>query len=107
MLNVLVLINNFGARYANGEVFLFLNNDTEVITPDWIQEMLMHALRKEIGCVGAKLYDQDKNIQHAGIVVGMVWHNWFYRHRDKSLVLLLLVFLFVPDAVLKLLWKIE
>ncbi len=66
-------INNFGARYANGEVFLFLNNDTEVITPDWIQEMLMHALRKEIGCVGAKLYDQDKNIQHAGIVVGMGW----------------------------------
>ena len=53
-------INNFGARYANGEALLFLNNDTEVITQDWIQEMLMHALRKEIGC--GFLKDQGSNL---------------------------------------------
>lgn len=64
-------INNFGVRHAAGEYFLFLNNDVEVITPDWIEEMLGYCQREEIGIVGAKLYYPDNTVQHAGVVVGM------------------------------------
>ena len=63
-------INNFGVQYAKGEYLLLLNNDTEVITPDWMEELLMYAMRKDVGVVGAKLYYPDKTIQHAGIVIG-------------------------------------
>ncbi len=65
------LINNFGAKEAAGEYLLFLNNDTEVITPDWIEEMLGHAQRADVGCVGAKLLYPDGTIQHAGVILGM------------------------------------
>lgn len=68
-------INNFGVQYAKGEYLLLLNNDTEVITPDWMEELLMYALRKDVGAVGAKLYYPDKTIQHAGIVIGLGAHR--------------------------------
>lgn len=68
-------INNFGVQYAKGEYLLLLNNDTEVITPDWIEELLMYAMRKDVGVVGAKLYYPDKTIQHAGIVIGLGAHR--------------------------------
>lgn len=64
-------INNFGSRYANGDYLLLLNSDTEVISPDWIQEMLMFAQRRDVGAVGAKLYYPDGTIQHAGIGIGI------------------------------------
>jgi GT2 family glycosyltransferase len=64
-------INNFAAARARGDYLLFLNNDTEVITPDWIQSMLEHAQRPEVGAVGCKLLYPDKTIQHAGVVLGM------------------------------------
>ena len=64
-------INNFGARYARGEMLLLLNNDIEVITPDWIQEMLMFAQRPEVGAVGAMLYYPDDTVQHAGVLLGV------------------------------------
>jgi GT2 family glycosyltransferase len=64
-------VNNFGAAQAQGEVLLFLNNDIEGINPDWLERMVKHALRPEVGAVGAKLYYADDTIQHAGIVVGM------------------------------------
>lgn len=64
-------VNNFGAAHASGEVLLFLNNDIEAINPDWLELMVKHALRPEVGAVGAKLYYPDDTIQHAGIVVGM------------------------------------
>ena len=64
-------INNYGARFCTGEYLLLLNNDIEVITPDWIQEMLMFAQRPDVGAVGAKLYYPDKTIQHAGVCLGM------------------------------------
>lgn len=78
-------INNFGARYAKGDYLLLLNNDTEVITPDWIQEMLMFAQRKDVGAVGAKLYYPDDTIQHAGIGLGLLtlaghYHRGFDRN---------------------------
>lgn len=64
-------INNYGARYANGEYYILLNNDTKVITPEWIEEMLMFAQRDDVGAVGAKLYYENGTVQHAGIIVGI------------------------------------
>lgn len=64
-------INNYAAERAAGEYVLFLNNDIEIITPDWMQEMLMFAQRDDVGAVGAKLYYPDNTIQHAGVVIGM------------------------------------
>lgn len=64
-------INNFGAGFASGEYILLLNNDVEVINPDWLQQMLMFAQRKDVGAVGAKLYYPDDTIQHAGIIMGI------------------------------------
>ncbi len=64
-------INNFGVSQAKGEYLICLNNDVEVIAPDWIEEMVGHCQRKEVGIVGARLYYPDHTIQHAGIVIGM------------------------------------
>lgn len=64
-------INNFGAKQANGDYYLLLNNDTEVIKDRWIEELLMHAQFDSVGIVGGKLYYHDDTIQHAGIVVGV------------------------------------
>lgn len=64
-------INNYGVAHAKGEYVICLNNDMEVITPDWIEELLSHCQRKEVGVVGARLYYPDHTIQHAGIVIGM------------------------------------
>lgn len=65
-------INNYGvAQKAKGEYYLLLNNDVEVLSPDWIQEMLMFAQRREVGAVGAMLYYPDDTVQHAGVVVGL------------------------------------
>lgn len=68
-------INNFGAQHASGEYLLLLNNDTQVITLDWLEELLMYAQREDVACVGAKLYYEDYTIQHAGIVLGMGAHR--------------------------------
>lgn len=62
-------INNFGATFAQGEYFILLNNDTEIISPDWIEGMLSNCQRKEVGITGAKLYYPDDTIQHAGVVM--------------------------------------
>jgi glycosyltransferase involved in cell wall biosynthesis len=65
-------INNHAVKtYAKGEHVLLLNNDIEVITPEWIEAMLEHSQREEIGCVGAKLYYPDDTVQHAGIIMGL------------------------------------
>jgi len=64
-------INNFGAKQARGEHLLFLNNDTEVIAPQWLEAMLEHSQRPEVGAAGAKLLYSDDTIQHAGIILGL------------------------------------
>ncbi|HHD82338.1 MAG TPA: glycosyltransferase family 2 protein [Campylobacterales bacterium] len=64
-------INNFAVSKTTGEFILLLNNDTEVMDPFWLTEMLQHAQREEIGIVGAKLYYEDRSIQHAGVVLGI------------------------------------
>lgn len=63
-------INNFAAKIASGEYFLFLNNDTELISETAIGEMLAIAQRREVGIVGAKLLYPDDTVQHAGILLG-------------------------------------
>ncbi|MFZ5496123.1 MAG: glycosyltransferase [Verrucomicrobiota bacterium] len=64
-------INNFAVRAAAGELVALLNDDLEVITPGWLEEMAAQALRPEIGCVGAMLYYPDDTLQHAGVVLGV------------------------------------
>ncbi len=68
-------VNNLGVKCASGEYVLLLNNDTEVITVNWMEEMLMYAQRQDVGAVGAKLYYPDKTIQHAGVVIGLGAHG--------------------------------
>jgi GT2 family glycosyltransferase len=63
-------INNFAARTAAGEMLCLLNNDTEVIAPDWLEEMVGHLTQAGVGAVGAKLYYPDGRVQHAGVAVG-------------------------------------
>ena len=64
-------INNLAAKVAKGKYLLFLNNDTEVITPEWMTKMVSFAQFDRIGCVGAKLYYPNNTIQHAGVILGM------------------------------------
>jgi GT2 family glycosyltransferase len=64
-------INNFAVRHARGSILTLMNNDIEVISPDWLTEMVTHALRPEIGCVGAKLLYKNNMVQHAGVILGI------------------------------------
>ena len=71
-------IMNFGRTFANGEYLLLLNNDTEVITPSWIEGMLGICSQPEVGIVGTKLLFPDETIQHAGIVIANKPRRLFY-----------------------------
>ncbi len=64
-------INNFAATKAEGDYLIFLNNDTKVIAPDWMEELLMYAQRGDVGAVGAKLLFENNTIQHGGIILGL------------------------------------
>lgn len=63
-------INNFAVKQANGTVVGLINNDIEVIEPEWLEYMVGHSLKDGVGCVGAKLLYSDKRVQHAGVVMG-------------------------------------
>ena len=81
-------VNNYGVSFAKGEYVLLLNNDTEVITVNWLEEMLMYAQREDVACVGAKLYYPDKTIQHAGVVLALgahrtAGHSHYMQHREN------------------------
>ena len=81
-------VNNLGAAYCDGEYVLLLNNDTEVITVTWMEELLMYAQREDVGAVGAKLYYGDRTIQHAGVVLGLgahrtAGHSHYKQHRQN------------------------
>ena len=78
-------INNFAVKASRGPYLLFLNNDTEIIEPDWLTTMMEQAQRPSIGAVGAKLLYADGRIQHAGVVLGIGGlaghsHRFFDRH---------------------------
>jgi GT2 family glycosyltransferase len=82
-------INNLGVSEASGEYVLLLNNDTQVITVNWMEELLMYAQREDVGAVGGKLYYADKTIQHAGVVIGLGAHRTaghvHYRQKRENL----------------------
>jgi GT2 family glycosyltransferase len=62
--------NNIGASYARGEYLLFLNNDTEVVSEDWLEQLLYYARQPDVGAAGGLLLYPDQTVQHAGIVLG-------------------------------------
>ena len=66
---------NKGVKASSGEYLILLNNDTEVITRSWIEELMMYAQRPDVGAVGCKLYYPDHSIQHAGVVIGLGAHR--------------------------------
>ena len=74
-------INNFGAEQARGEHLLLLNNDIEVLSQDFLRELLSYSQRADVGAVGAKLYYPDDTIQHAGVIMGI---NGSAGHSHKS-----------------------
>ncbi len=80
-------INNFGVKHASGEYLLFLNNDTELIAENFIEEMLGFCQRDDVGAVGARLLYQDDTIQHAGVVVGfggIAGHTFIGLHKAEN-----------------------
>jgi O-antigen biosynthesis protein len=78
-------INNYGAARAGGSVIGLINNDIKVIEPGWLTEMVRHALRPEVGAVGAKLYYGDDTIQHAGVVTGINGvANHVFKHLPRN-----------------------
>jgi len=79
-------VNNFGVEKSKGEYLLFLNNDTEIITKGWLTELLSWTQQKEIGAVGCKLLYKNRDVQHAGIVLGVggVAHHAYYRLSEEN-----------------------
>ncbi len=73
-------VNNFGAQYANGEYLLLLNNDTELIRPEALWELVSVCMREDVGAVGARLYYPDNTIQHAGVILGVGPYGGFAGH---------------------------
>ncbi|WP_167062354.1 glycosyltransferase [Burkholderia sp. Ax-1719] len=79
-------LNNMATTSTSAEVLGLINDDVEVITPEWLTEMVSHAMRTEVGAVGAKLLYGDDTIQHAGVVLGMqgvAGHMHRFLHRDS------------------------
>ncbi len=75
-------LNNQGIDQAGGDVFIFLNNDTRVISTDWIERLSEQALRDDVGAVGPLMLYQDGTIQHAGVVLG---HGGWADHIFKGM----------------------
>lgn len=81
-------VNNYGVSKSSGDYILLLNNDTQVITVNWMEELLMYAQREDVGAVGGKLYYGNKTIQHAGVVLGLgahrtAGHSHYGQHREN------------------------
>ena len=81
-------LNNLAVKVAKGDVVCLMNNDIEVLTPDWLEEMLSFALQADIGCVGARLwYPGEGGLQHGGVVLGVggiAGHSHKYLSRNQS-----------------------
>lgn len=80
-------INNMAIRQSKGELICLLNNDIKIKSVEWLDEMVSHALRPEVGAVGAKLYFADETIQHAGVILGIrgvAGHVYRLAHADSK-----------------------
>lgn len=82
------LINNMAVKSSRGEYIVLLNNDTEIITPDWLEKMLSYAQQEKCGSVGVKLYYKDGTIQHGGVITGkggaMGAHRYYHKPHDEK-----------------------
>jgi O-antigen biosynthesis protein len=79
-------LNNRAAEYSRADYLCLLNNDTVIITPDWLEDMVGYAAQSGVGCVGAKLYYPSGTIQHAGVVLNpsdVARHVFLNRARDE------------------------
>lgn len=73
-------LNNYGMTLAKGDVYVFMNNDMKLITPDWLERLAEKAMRDDVGIVGGLLLYEDDTIQHAGVVVGIQgWADHIYK----------------------------
>jgi len=78
-------INNFGVSLASGEILLLLNNDVEILNSDWLEALLEHGQRDDVGAVGGKLYYPNQTIQHAGVIIGIAgFAGHSHRHVAKE-----------------------
>jgi len=78
-------INNFGRKQATGDFIVLLNNDTEVITKEWLEELLGIAAQPKVGAVGPSLVYPNNKIQHAGIILGMnTMAGHVFRHLSED-----------------------
>ena len=80
-------INNYAVFHSRGDILIFMNNDIEIISENWLCEMIQHNLRDEIGVVGAKLYYENDTIQHGGVILGIGGvaghaHKYFSKGED-------------------------
>lgn len=78
-------LNNNAVNHCAGEVLVLLNNDTEIISPDWLETMVGHVMQPGVGAVGAKLLYPDNRVQHAGVIIGLggvAGHAFVGFHRD-------------------------
>lgn len=64
-------LNNLAVQQSKGDVICLMNNDIEILTPDWLEEMLSFAMQPDIGCVGARLWYPDGRLQHGGVILGI------------------------------------
>lgn len=81
------LLNNRAVAEARGEVLVLLNNDTEILHPEWLGEMVSLAIRPEIGAVGAKLFFPSGRIQHAGVILGprgVAGHDYLFEKGEDG-----------------------
>jgi len=77
-------INNFAVKQAGGEHIILMNNDIEVLNVDWLEALLEHSQRPEVGAVGAKLFYKNNTIQHAGVIIGIAgFAGHSHRHFPK------------------------
>lgn len=78
-------LNNLGVTISKGEILCFMNNDIEVISQNWMQELAQFACQESVGVVGAKLYYPNDTIQHAGVILGATGNTGhLHRHNDRS-----------------------
>ncbi|WP_322042773.1 glycosyltransferase [Paraburkholderia sp. J67] len=75
---------NYGATYARGDLLLFLNNDIEIVSPDWLSELVRFGMRPGVGVVGTKLVYPSGELQHAGVVVGMHLCGLAFRSANET-----------------------
>jgi O-antigen biosynthesis protein len=77
-------LNNAAVEHAQGELLCFLNNDVEIVDPDWLSLLVRQAIRSELGAVGGRLLYPDGTVQHAGVVIG-VGGGAAHAHRSQRL----------------------